>query len=274
MRERLQASPGPVALGQGVLLALLVASAAYTAPARAQSEGDAEAPKPAHLTLGAGAAYVPRYEGANESLTRGMPVLSYRSGRFFAGVLGGIGFNVSPYRTVEFGPVLSFRAGRAENNDQHLSGLGDIAAGADAGVFARWNLRPAYLHASFKQGVSGSMNGTQLRVGGGYAKALGAADRLVLDASVDWADSQVMQTYFGVSAEQSTASGLAAYDATSGLRRVSLSAIWTHTFTPQWFSSVSLSAYQLGDSAAHSPITQSRVARIASATIGYRFEIR
>ena len=240
-----------------------------TSPVAAQTE-EAPATKPV-FTLGLGVVHAPVYEGSDETQTRALPMLSYRNGRFFAGALGGVGYNFSNSQHVQFGPVMSYRLGRDESDADRLRGLGDIDGGADVGGFVRWNLKPFSLHASVKQGVSGDVKGTQLRVGMGYGMALSQKDRLMFDASLDWADSELMQTYYGVNAVQSANSGLSAYSASSGVRRYGVGAIWMHSFTQQWFSSVSLGVYRLGSGAADSPITVKRNVGLVSAGLGYRF---
>lgn len=254
------------------VLAVLAAGATalgLAAPASAQPmAGDASA---SQLTLGLGAVYAPSYEGSDEHKTRALPLINYRSGRFFAGTLGGIGYNLSSRPEFEFGPLLSYRFGRDESDAVRLRGLGDIDPSADLGVFVRWNLRPAFLHATVKQGLGGQAKGAHVRFGAGYRMVLSPSDLLLLDASAEWADKRVMQAFFGVDPIQATRSGLPAYAAGAGIRRYGLGAMWTRGFTPQWFSSVGLGVYRLGQQAADSPITVDRQAMAVSAGISYRF---
>ena len=223
------------------------------------------------FTIGLGAAYLPRYEGSDEHKARALPLINYRNGRFFAGVLTGIGYNFSPISSVEFGPVLSYRPGRDEDESDRLRGLGDVDAGGEAGVYARWKLNPFFLHGSVKYGIGGGPSGTHVRLGAGYATRLGAADHLLIDAGLDWVDSEIMQGYFGVNAAQSGRSGLPTYGAGSCIRRYGVAAAWTHSFTRQWFSTIGATFYRLGNEAANSPIVQQRNVTGVSAAIGYRF---
>lgn len=254
----------PICVAACLLTSLMIAPAAL-------AQTPAESNDNTTFTLGLGAVSAPAYEGADHNKTRALPLVNYRSGRFFAGMLSGVGYNFSTLPQLEFGPVLSYRLGRDESDSYRLSGLGDIEGGADMGAFVRWNLQPFALHATLKQGVSGDVKGTQLRVGLGYGLALGPSDRLAFDASVDWADSELMQTYYGVSAAQSARSGLSAYNADSGIRRYGVGAVWTHSFTQQWFSTLSAGVYRLGASAADSPITTDRNVGLLSVGLGYRF---
>ena len=199
------------------------------------------------------------------------PRRNYRNGRFVAGTLVGVGYNLSSLPDLEFGPVLSYRPGRDESDSVHLRGLGDIDAAADLGAFVRWNRRPFLLHANVKQGFSGDAKGLHGRFGAGFALALTPSDRLVVDASAEWADSKMMQAWFGVTPAQALHSGLPSYQADAGIRRYGVGINWTHAFNPQWFSTAGFGGYRLGDQAAGSPVTVDRNQGVVSVGIGYRF---
>jgi len=270
IRKRLAASP--VCRRSLIAMALAAAGMAVAVSAMAQSaDSDGSPATGARFTLGAVAAYAPRYEGSDEYKARGLPLINYRNGRFFAGVLSGIGYNFSPSPDLSFGPLLSYRPGRDQDESDRLRGLGDVDGGADLGGFVRWNLQPFFLHATVKQSIGGSVRGATAKFGAGYAISLSPSDRLIFDASIDWADEEVMQAYFGVKPIQSARSGLGVYKADAGVRRYGIGAVWTHSFTPQWFSTVGVAAWRLGDEAAASPITRDRNAGMLSAGIGYRF---
>lgn len=254
-------------------LALLLAAAgwAVASPARAQAAPAAAATTPYSLTLGLAVARLPEYEGSDRFDTRALPVISYRSGRFFAGTLSGVGYNLSNLSTVEFGPVLSYRFGRDESDSQRLSGLGDIDAGADLGAFVRWNAQPFSLGARLEQGLGGNVKGTSLRLDASYARPINRNNAVRFDASAEWADADVMQGFFGISAPQSLRSGLPTYTASSGIRRYGVAASWAHNITPDWMSTVRVGIYRLGSEAASSPLTLKRSAALVSAGLSYRF---
>lgn len=251
-------------------IALLVATSLgiTTAAAAVQPE---TTERQSSLILGAGAIYAPEYEGSEDYKVRALPVINYRNGRFFAGSLGGVGYDLSNNEDLSFGPLLSYQFGRDEDDNERLEGLGDIDGGADIGAFARWNLQPFSVNTTVKYGL-GDVDGVQLKLGVGYALPLGPKDNLSFDASIDWADETVMSTFFGVTPEQSARSGLAAYDADSGIRRYGVGASWTHAYTPQIFSTLNAGIYQLGGEAADSPITTEKTGGIVGASVGYNFQ--
>ena len=256
--------PRPWSVATMALTGLFVATAATAQTSPAPEERS-------NFTLGVGVVHAPEYEGSDRNKARGLPLINYRSGRLFVGTLGGIGYNVSNLPNLAFGPVLSYRFGRDESDSVRLQGLGDIDGGADLGGFVRWNLQPFSLHATLKHGLGGDASGTQLRLGAGYAMTLTKSDRLVFDTSMEWADTDVMQGHYGVTAQQSARSGLPQYSASSGLRRYGVGALWTHAFTPQWSSSVGLGVYRLAGDAVNSPITVKRNVGLVSLGLAYSF---
>lgn len=266
------AAPRNPAVLRGLSIAMLAAVAwAVAVPAQAQANTEAGADSRYSLAVGAAVARVPTYEGSDRFDTRALPLIAYRSGRFFAGTLSGVGYNLSNLPNLEFGPVLTYRFGRDESDDARLRGLGDIDAGADAGAYVRWNAQPLSLSATLEQGVGGNVTGTTVRLNAAYALTIARSNSLRFDASIDWADAEVMQGFFGISAPQAARSGLPIYTASSGIRRYGVSAVWAHSITPQWVSTVRLGVYRLGSEAASSPLTFRRNMGLVSAGLSYRF---
>ena len=266
----------PSAVLHGLSIALLAAGAwSVTPSAHAQATAmpgvDAGDASPYSLTVGAAVARVPTNEGSNRFNTRALPVVAYQSGRFFAGTVSGVGYNLSNTQHLEFGPVLTYRFGRDESDDVRLRGLGNIDAGFDVGAFVRWNAQPLSLSATLEQGVGGNVSGTSVRLNAAYALSINRSNSLRFDASVDWANAEVMQGFFGLSAPQSARSGLPAYDAAAGIRRYGVAAVWAYSITPQWFSTVRLGVYRLGSESANSPLTVRRSMGLVSAGLSYRF---
>ena len=221
------------------------------------------------VTVGAGAATVPRYEGAGTNRIRFVPLLDLQHGRFFAGTARGIGYNLSDNPALQYGPRLSVAPYRRQSVDARLNGMGDIGYGAEAGAYFNARLAPWY----FKSSIAAGNHGTRLNFGGGYVMKLAATDKLNLGIGVNWANARYMQTYFGVTAAQAAASGgvLTAYNAGAGIKNYELKANWTHVWSRQWFSTAGVSIRQLAGTARNSPLTMRRTASSASFVVGYRF---
>ena len=98
-------------------------------------------------------------------------------------------------------------------------------------------------------------------------------DRLMLNARVSttWADGNYMRNFFGVTAAQSAASGFAAYNATSGIKDISLSLGAQYRVTENWLLSTNLRFTQLLSSAQDSPISFADRSVTGMVVMGYRF---
>ena len=88
-------------------------------------------------SLGAGAAYVPRYEGAANNILRAAPLIdvSYSNGKFFISMTRGVGYNFSDSPYVQYGVRLGLGNARSESDDPHLNGMGDLKYIAEGGLF-------------------------------------------------------------------------------------------------------------------------------------------
>lgn len=80
--------------------------------------------------------------------------------------------------------------------------------------------------------------------------------RLYTGPDLSWADSDCMQTQYGVTAAQSSRSRFSRYDAGAGLEKVGWDAGMEYALTPAWLIGVNARAQHLESSAAGSPITQ------------------
>ena len=94
---------------------------------------------------------------------------------------------------------------------------------------------------------------------------------MILGASLTAAGDRYMQTWYGVSEQQSAASGYPVTQAGAGLRDVGSSATWRIEANPQWAGFASLGASRLLGPAADSPLTRQRNSWSLSAGIARRF---
>lgn len=249
-----------------------VALAGFVFSVGAQQAPAASAMRASSLTLGVGVPHLPRYEVSDDYRSRALPLIDYRNGRFSASTLGGLRYDFSPTPQWSFGPLLAYRPGRDQDDAPQLRGLGDIDDGADLGAFFVWRPNPFFVHGTVRHPVGADFNEElSVRLGAGYALHLTPSDRIVFDASVEWADEEMMRTRFGVTPEQSARSGLPTYRPEGGMRRASIGAAWNHALGPRWSTTVSVAAVRLGNEAADSPISVNRNGGIVSAGIAYRF---
>jgi outer membrane protein len=226
---------------------------------------------PWQVSIGAGASYAPRYEGAANYRWRLVPLLdiSYTKGGFFIGATRGIGFNFSKVKYLQYGVRVLLGPARSQSEDPRLYGLGDIDYYPESGVFLSTQLGPL----SLSSGVSNSTYGTRADLGCGLGFPIGEHNRFRLSARANWGDANYNQTFFGVTAAQSAASGgvLAPYTAVEGKKDTVFSASWTHNFDKEWFSATTLTHKRLEGSAQLSPIVERTSMNSISLMLGYHF---
>ncbi len=194
--------------------------------------------------LGITAINNPLYEGDNEYGLAIVPDLRLKYGRtFFMSVGEGLGLKLQPWSFLELGPIIRYKFPRNEGNEPNpfqvsgktsdLKGLGDVDGAAEAGGF--FILKPLpFLSARFeaRQG-SGGHKGllTNARVSVGLK--MGPVIQK-FNYGIRHASKEFMNTYFGVTAEQSSRSGLAQYTAKSGVRSIGGSSVTIMPFAKIW----------------------------------------
>lgn len=223
------------------------------------------------VSMGAGASYAPRYEGAANDRLRLVPLLdvNYNKGKFFISVTRGLGFNFSDSKNIQYGMRVLLGRSRSQSEDPRLYGTGNIDYFAEAGLFlsARLGL------LSFSSGAATGEHGTHADVGCSFNIPLGKTNRFRLGVNQNWGDANYNQTYFGVTAVQATASGnvLTVYDAGEGVKDTTISATWVHNYDDNWAGTINLTHKRLQGYAEASPLTQRVNADSISYLLGYRF---
>ncbi|MBY0446584.1 MAG: MipA/OmpV family protein, partial [Burkholderiales bacterium] len=82
------------------------------------------------------------------------------------------------------------------------------------------------------------------------------ADQISISAYAHYADAKYAQTYYGVTAAQSRASGYKAYSPKAGFDTGSLTLTWNHAINKNWGISSSVGGQRLFKSAENSPLTE------------------
>jgi MipA family protein len=167
---------------------------------------------------------------------------------------------------------LRYDQGRRESESDQLAGMGNIKHTVRSRLGLRWEPAP-YWSLSLASGLD------LLGAGGGYTVEAGvsrtflidAQQRVILGAGVTGAGDRYLQTWYGVTAEQSARSGYPVYKPGEGLRDVHTNATWRVEVNPQWAGFASFGASRLLGSAADSPLTLQRNGWSMSAGIARRF---
>ena len=230
------------------------------------------------VSVGGGLISAPKFPGADSQTILALPFVAASYGRFFFGAdpgaasLGGVGVNL--YRDSHWRLAAALSAGlarRKESDDPRLQGLGDVNRTVSAGVGAGYTQDWFTLRTSVLTDILNRGHGTLARVDtlGRYR----SDEQLTLFAGpgLTWADSRYTQTFFGVDANQSAASGLPQFDTHAGLNSVRFSLGAGYRFDRHWGAGAFGSISRLRGDAVSSPITEDKSQYFVGAVVSYRF---
>lgn len=198
----------------------------------------------------------PRYQGSDEQKVTLVPgIFLHASNGLFADPFNGVGYSFDPKGDLNYGVRANFETGRAV--EAALPGFEKIKARVNPGAFANYAVNDKLtLKSALRLGVGDGADGSVLNVGASYKVYNENYVSVALNASVKYANSSYMQSYFGVSASQSATSGLKAYQPSAGfsMAQVGLTAGFPISRQIYIFSSASVQRL-LGD-AANSPLAK------------------
>lgn len=203
------------------------------------------------FTLGIGPRSAPEYFGAEDnaiSPTGSFSLQQLEFGQISRGGGDGLG--------LKFKPSIGFVGARSADDYDELTGLEDVDFSFEIGGGLSFTA-PAYeVFAKVRQGVSGH-NAVVAEIGGDVFYRPSEDLTLSMGPRVFWGDNDYAQTYFGVTAAESAASGFDAFEAESGIMRAGLEAKAEYQFNDTWGLTGKVSYDQLRDDAADSPISVS-----------------
>lgn len=227
-------------------------------------------PKQTTLALGASVWSLPQYPGARKSDTLVLPALDYQHANgFFASTDLGLGWNLSPTPAVQAGVRLWPQFGRSRKDGP--VGLDPIGLRIQPQAYANLQLGEVLLlQSGLLYGAGRDRDGVQVELGA--TSGIPVGDSLIgIGLAASWANRAYQQSYYGVSAAESRASGLPAFSPKSGLLDTSLTVSAEVKFGPQWRLSGQLVLARLSTDTARSPVVQDRRQDLATLTLWRSF---
>ena len=250
-----------------------------------------------NITIGAGLGLIPSYEGSdNYTLFPAPQIRGSVSGYQFSSPGGGPGLAVdlakdAPLSKTEIiaGPLVRVNLNRAiasQINDPVVEALGDLDTAIELGgqfgvrlngITGRFD--NITLQTNISYDVAGAHSGLIVSPSVTYSKPIKNFVLLSLTASLDWVDGNYADFYYGIDAAGALASGLDEFDASSGVKSVSLTSFAAFDLNGNaldgGFALFVLGGYsRLRESAAATPITSVRGDPnqfIAALGVGYTF---
>lgn len=239
----------------------------------------AQSAVPDYSYVGLGLRVRPAYEGADSHRGQAIPYVRYYGEHLFArttqGMLEG-GVRTNPIGRIVFGAQLAYEDGRVSDESAFLKARNfeDIDPGASAGVHAEidWNFGPMPLNAlvRYRRNLDSDL-GAQADVRLTAGVYLGGRVRAGVYGQLTWSDDKAAQSYFGLSPQQSSMTGLPAYNADAGLRFVQIGLLGETDISGRWTALWGINAHWLEGDARNSPIVQDEINWYANAGVAYRF---
>jgi MipA family protein len=232
------------------------------------------------LQVGGAVTVGPKYEGSKEYEVRGFPIIAPAGtpGAEDSGFVQFRGIDDIRFRALhsngfEFGPLAGYRFGRDEDDADRLTGLGDVDGGVVVGGYAAYDFGFLKPFLSYHHQVTGDDSGGLIRFGAEKRWMIASGAALTAVAGASYASDDYMDAYFTVTATQSAASGLAAYDADAGLKDVYLSLGADIPLTDVWSLKLGAKyAHLLGDTR-DSPIVETEHQFSGLLGFTYRFSM-
>jgi len=230
-----------------------------------------------HAVVGLGAEVQPAYEGSRAYRVRGGPAIDLRyKDMAFVSTGDGIGYNLIHRRGLEVGLSLAYDTGRKERLDySNLRGMGDKPTSAVPKAFLTWVVSdqfPLVVRTDVRH---------LLRTGGGtvgdfgvYMPMPGSSERLAvfLGPSVTVASRRYLRDLYGVTNEQSLASGHPAYGIQNiGIDAYGLGLSATLHVSRHILLNVDAAANRLGHEAADSPLIERLSSHVIALSVDYHW---
>ena len=228
--------------------------------------------------LGVGAEVQPVYDGARADQVSGGPVINihYRDVAFLS-TGEGLGFNFLRGDHYQVGVGVTYDLGRQEKDDlTNLRGMGDIPAAPVGKLYGTWVLSkkfPLILRASARQFIGGAEGA--VGDAGVYMPLPGSSKTFVMFAgpSITLATRHYLQTLYGVTAEQSLASGHPVFDVDhSGTADAGVGFSATKFLGKHLLLNLDTAISQIRGRPASSPLVERRTQRVLALSFDYHWE--
>lgn len=221
--------------------------------------------------LGAGVVTQPVYEGSSDDETKGRI-----KGSFNYITLGnGKTFSNDGKRIMglSFAPSFGYVTEREASDHTRLTGLPDVDATFELGGKVRYATQAFDVFATARRGVNGH-KGMVAELGVDVYWQPSKQFTLTAGPRVNFANTRYMNTYFGVSPQASATSGLAAFNADSGLKSTGFEVNANYQLNKAWSVVGELRYDKFNDRVTDSPIVQGDDAFRAELGLERRFDIR
>ena len=186
--------------------------------------------------VGLGVGTAPDYEGSEDYTAVPMFMFqhNYDSGRFVKLMGPNLKVNLLADKQFSLGPVLNYRFERDDVDNDRVDRMKKVDAAFEAGVFGGVNINNVLLGLELLADVSDEHDGYLVQANAGYRWKAMPELTVTPGVFLTYADSDYMDTYFGVDSGDAVRSGLPYYSADSGLKDVGVNLVAHYTPWEQW----------------------------------------
>ncbi len=212
-------------------------------------------------SFGAGVAFAPDYEGSSDYSSVVIPfgMAKFDNGMYVRLEGPYARANLIPGSWVswlEAGLSYNYRPSRSRVDNDQVSAMKNISDANELGAFVGVNYNNWYARLEYLEDVGNAYNGWTTELKAGYNWIIDPKWRMLISGRATYANSDYMDTYFGVNPANVLSSGLPLYAADSGVKDAGVELRLSWNFWNQ-FSALGILDYArlLNDADESSPVT-------------------
>lgn len=201
----------------------------------------------------------PRFPGSDKTKAIVVPNIQARYKDFLVlNPIEGIGVTYAVDEKLQLGASLGVDlTTRLAKDDSRLNGLSDINEAGALRMAAKYRTGPVFAELKLTTRLgSEQKRGSLVQLEGGYSLVATRDTGVSLGLAVRWMDSSYSRNFFGISPAQSAASGLRAFNASSGLQSAGVFVSGYQRLATDWTGFARLGLNKLQGDAANSPVTR------------------
>ena len=218
--------------------------------------------------VGAGVGMVPDYLGSEDYTVAAAPFFRWTfagTERYLQLNVTELSFNVLNHPNFVLGPVVNYRPGRSDVEDDVVDKMEEIDDTFDVGITAGYiwkdkaNPRHRFVtNLTYYADAGDVYRGWMVSAGARYWYPVSKPIDLQIGVGANYGKSQYMNTYFGVNSEDSKDSGLKKFTADEGFRDINAQLAMVFHFSMNWHVGAGVKYFGLISDASDSPIVDKR----------------
>jgi len=218
--------------------------------------------------IGVGVGMVPDYLGSDDYTVAAAPMFRWTlagTERYLQLNVTELSFNVLNHPNWVLAPVLNYRPGREDVEDDVVDEMDEIDDTFDVGLTIGyvWKDKANPRHRLITNlttllDAGDVYRGWTVSAGARYWFPISKPIDMQIGVGANYGNSQYMDTYFGVSSDDARDSGLKRFEADAGFRDVNAQLAMVFHFSKSWHMGVGLKYFYLVEDAGDSPIVEDR----------------